>query len=146
MLALVARTELYVADRNLVERAIMLLEPEAAMASGAAMDALVMTALGWEVRAEPRVRQPAWRCRSPRATHWIAVPAVSANATACAEFVVPWRWDHGCGVRQGKPYGFVRRDDATWFDTSGNTPARALLKASLHGHRALLLERENHHA
>ena len=146
MLALAPRTApsgiLAPPQRDLVEQVILALEPEAATPSGPALDAAALAALGWQVRAETRVREPAWRCRSPWATGWIPLPRVSASVTTCGQLMVPPRWDWGCGARAGLPYGFVRRDDAVWFEATGTTPARCLLKAALHAHRWLLIEAE----
>jgi hypothetical protein len=130
------------ADRHAVERMISRLEPEAGEASSPALDAAVMAALGWQLRVEHRTRHAAWRCRSPWACHWQAVPRVSGSVDAVVQHVVPHRWDHSSGVRHGHPFGWVKLSDAVWFETSGSTPARALLKAALFGQRHLLLEAE----
>jgi len=126
------------ADRLLLDAAIMRLEPEAAFPSGGEMDEMVMQALGWEVRAEPRVRQPARRCRSPWAAVWLPLPRVSESADAVAEFVVPWRWDEGCGRRRGLPFGWCRNGEV-FFECNGSTRARALLKAALFAQRWLVM-------
>ena len=144
----IARSPLWVgrpADRHLVECAINRLEPEAPLPSGPELDALVLTALGWEVRTEKRVRTPARRCRSPWSSAWLPLPMVSASADLVAGLVVPEGWDSGCGKRRGHYFGWCGLDEATFFECSGTSQARALLKAALFARRHVLLATEAAH-
>lgn len=113
---------------------------KAGRAASRALDADVMTALGWQVD------RPAGIMRSPLSTLPLALPRIS-KSTDYVHFILPPEWDWSAGKKKGG--GFATCGDGTpmaegsgalWFETNARTAALALLLAALYGRRALLVD------
>lgn len=118
----------------------LVIERLEAMEAGPELEADIFRALGWRAEA-PRAPNGIWRVRSPFALAWIAMPPVT-RVTDGTAILVPHGWDFGAGIRRGHGFGWVARDQATFFEASVGTPAQCLARAALHGQRRILMESE----
>lgn len=126
----------------------LVIERLEAMEAGPELEADIFRALGWRADApivrDPRASRPpraSWRVRSPLAMTWMPMPPVTRVVDGSA-ILVPPGWDHGGGMRRGHGFGWVKRDQATFFEASSGTPAQCLSRAALHGWRRILMESE----
>jgi hypothetical protein len=108
------------------------------------LDAEIYAAIGWTVQRSPISRRRiAWRCRSPLALGWEALPCPTEDVGAAAR-IVPWGWNWGVGCR-GLSTGWCREPEARagraalYAECNRHSPARALAAAALHGHRQIIL-------
>lgn len=111
------------------------------------LDAAIYEAIGWHVERTPISRRRiTWRARSPLSCAWLPLPRPTDDRDDAAT-LVPYRWDHGCGVRDAQPFGWVRerrtrvgRISAEYFEANRLTPARSLATAALFAHRFIARE------
>lgn len=130
----------------------VLLALEHGHAADRGLDAAIYDALGWQVQRAPISRRRiAWRARSPLSTAWLPLPTPTGDQTDAAS-LVPHRWDHGCGVRGGQPFGWTRerrtrqgRLAPEYFEQNRLTPARSLSSAALHAQRFIAREGAHGH-
>lgn len=126
----------------------LVIERLEALEAGPELEADIFRALGWRAEAtmsDPRASRATratWRVRSPFALAWIAMPPVT-RVTDGTAILVPHGWDFGCGIRRGHGFGWVARDQATFFEATGGTPAQCLARAALHGQRRILMESDH---
>lgn len=107
------------------------------------LDAVIYRLLGWQTVNNGG--RDGWRCRSPWSRDWMALPHPSGAVDAAAA-AVPHGWSWSVGRYRGHHRAWCH-DDATpcgapgarWAECNAPTPALALSKAGLHGHRTLLL-------
>lgn len=115
------------------------------------LDAAIYEALGWQVERRPISRRRiTWRARSPLSTAWLPLPSPTGDQADAAS-LVPHGWDHGCGVRGGKPFGWARerrtrpgREAPEFFEATRLTTARAQSVAALFAHRFIAREGHGH--
>lgn len=128
----------------------VLLAMEHGHAADRGLDAEIYEALGWQVeRTAAGRRRLSWRVRSPLSTAWLPLPSPTGDRDDAAS-LVPHRWDHGCGVRDAQPFGWVRerrvrngRIGPEYFEANRLSPARSLTTAALFAH--LFIAREDVH-
>lgn len=113
--------------------------------AGRALDADVMTALGWRViRPSATGNRTAWLMQSPLSTQRQVLPRVSRDAGATRALRIPG-WDYSSGERGGRGTAWcgngappVEGAGALWFEANAATEALALLRVWLHAYRALM--------
>ncbi|WP_291295342.1 hypothetical protein [Elioraea sp.] len=122
-----------------IERVIVELEEGAA--ASRELDARVFAALGWRVTRQGCELRQAWTALSPLSRTPLPLPRASKRID-CARQVVPHGWDWSAGQRGGNAQAWChnrrREGDPAllWFEALASTPALALLRCSLHAHRA----------
>lgn len=106
------------------------------------LDAEIYQALGWTIQRTPITRRRiSWRCRSPLAAGWLAMPHPTGDLADAAS-LVPHGWDWWAGLRGGLPRGWCQARRArpgqllpTFFEQSRLTVERSLAAAALFAHR-----------